>query len=154
MKIPAYLLSIMIFGLSVQASFAGEAENEIKILLEAQAEAWNAGDIEAFMEGYWKSDELRFASGGAVTYGWAGTLDSYQRRYDNSEKMGKLTFSGLDIRVLSGTYALAFGRWDLKRKGLDIGGFFTLLFEKRPEGWRIVADHTSSDDLPVAVVSE
>lgn len=154
MKIPAYLLSIMIFGLSVQPSFAGGAENEIKTLLAAQAEAWNAGDIPAFMEGYWKSDELRFASGGAVTYGWAGTLDSYQRRYDNSEKMGQLTFSGLDIRVLSDTFVLAFGRWDLKRKALDIGGLFTLLFEKMPEGWRIVADHTSSDDLPVAVISE
>ena len=154
MKIPAYLLSIMIFGLSVQPSFAGEAENEIKILLEAQAEAWNAGDIEAFMEGYSKSDELRFASGGTVTYGWAGTLANYENSYPTPEKMGQLTFSGLDIRVLSDTFVLAFGRWDLKRKALDIGGFFTLLFEKRPEGWRIVADHTSSDDLPVAVVSE
>ena len=154
MKIPAYLLSIMIFGLSVQPSFADEAANEIKTLLEAQAEAWNAGDIEAFMAGYWKSDELRFASGGTVTYGWAGTLANYENRYPTPEKMGQLTFSGLDIRVLSDTFVLAFGRWELGREGLDIGGFFTLLFEKRPEGWRIVADHTSSDDLPVAVISE
>ena len=154
MKIPAYLLSIMIFGLSVQPSFADEAANEIKTLLEAQAEAWNAGDIEAFMAGYWKSDELRFASGGTVTYGWAGTLANYENRYPTPEKMGQLTFSGLDVRVLSDTFVLAFGRWDLKRKALDIGGLFTLLFEKMPEGWRIVADHTSSDDLPVAVISE
>ena len=154
MKISALFLSVLMLGLFLPPAFAGEAENEIKTLLDDQAEAWNARDITAFMEGYWKSDELRFASGGTVTYGWARTLENYQRGYPTPDKMGKLTFSELNIRVLSDTYALAFGRWDLKRRGGNLGGLFTLLFEKRPEGWRIVADHTSSDDLPVAVVSE
>ncbi len=154
MKKYIVILSALWLGLFVQPALAGEVGDDIKALMKVQSEAWNAGDITAFMEGYWKSNELRFASGGTVTYGWAETLANYENSYPTPEKMGKLTFSGLDIRVLSDTYALAFGRWDLGREGLDIGGLFTLLFEKRPEGWRIVADHTSSDDLPVAVVSE
>lgn len=154
MKKYIVILGALWLGLFVQPALAGEVGNDIKALMKAQSEAWNAGDITAFMEGYWKSDQLRFASGGTVTYGWTGTLENYQKTYPTSEAMGKLTFSALEIRVLSDTFALAFGRWDLGREGLDIGGLFTLLLEKRPEGWRIVADHTSSDDLPVAVVNE
>lgn len=147
------ILLLLMFGLAAPVA-AGETGDDISAVLAAQAEAWNAGDIPGFMDGYWRSDEMRFASGGAVTYGWAETLDSYQRRYDTPDKMGELSFSDLDIKVLSKNYALAFGRWDLKLTGLDSGGLFTLLFEKMPGGWRIVADHTSADDAPVAVVSE
>lgn len=132
---------------------AGE-EEDVRAVLEAQAEAWNRGDIEAFMEGYWKSDQLRFASGGSVTTGWEETLESYQRRYDTPEKMGRLSFSKLDIRLLSESSALAFGHWRLKRREGNLGGVFTLVFEKIGSDWRIVHDHTSEDPLPLSVVAE
>jgi len=154
MKISLAFLTALWLGLMVMPAHAGETGEEVRMLLENQAGAWNAGDIPGFMEGYWKSDKLRFASAGEVTYGWQDTLENFQRGYPTPERMGRLSFSDIDIKVLSETFALAFGRWDLERQGDDIGGLFTLLVEKRPEGWRIIADHTSSDDLPIAVVAE
>lgn len=147
---------ILVFLMAVFISpvaIADEVE-DIQAVLDSQAAAWSRGDIPGFMAGYWNSDELRFASGGAITYGWQGTFEGYQQRYNTPEKMGKLKFSNLDIKVLSETSALAFGRWDLERDAMDIGGLFTLLFEKKADGWRIIADHTSSDDLPIMVVGE
>lgn len=151
MKPIAVLFAVLLFAaVPARADEAGD----IAALLQDQAAAWNAGDIDTFMETYWKSDKLRFASGGDVTYGWQETLDGYKARYDTPEKMGKLTFSGLDIKVLSDQYALAFGHWKLDRKEGPLEGIFTLLLENRPEGWRIIADHTSEALLPFMVIAE
>ena len=125
---------------------AAEAEQAVREVLDRQVDAWNRCDVEAFMDGYARTDSLRFASGGTVRRGWQTTLDRYLRTYPDRSAMGTLTFDSLEVRVLSPRWATVFGRWHLKRGGdyEDIGGLFTLLFEKRPEGWRIVADHTSS----------
>lgn len=127
---------------------------DIEAILNGQAEAWSAGDIDAFMEPYWKSDELRFASGGSITYGWQETMDRYKDRYNTREKMGHLKFKDVDIKMLSDHYALAFGRFELTRKMGDLRGLFSLLWEKRPEGWRIIADHTSADEMPMVVLGQ
>ena len=116
----------------------------IKQVLDDQAAAWNRGDIDAFMEGYAKLPTLRFASGGNVTYGWQETLDHYKQHYPDRAAMGTLTFSDLDVNVLSTDAALVFGRWRLKTDKGEPNGLFTLLFRKTPAGWRIVADHTSA----------
>lgn len=120
------------------------------MVLNKQVEAWNQGSIRDFMEGYAKSDSLRFASGANVRYGWDQTLQRYQESYSNDEMMGTLSFDELDVRLLSTGYALVFGRWSLTRSEgySNIGGLFTLLFERRPEGWKIVHDHTSSPAAP------
>src|SRR5688572_27618313 len=76
-----------------RAAMADDAAKEIKAMLSRQAEAWNRGDIDGFMEHYWKSDELTFSSGGQTTRGWKSTKEDYQRRYPTREKMGRLTFS-------------------------------------------------------------
>ncbi|WP_457652372.1 YybH family protein [Rhodocaloribacter sp.] len=125
---------------------AAEAGEAVRGLLRRQVDAWNRGDVEAFMDGYARTDSLRFASGGTVRRGWQTTLDRYHDAYPDRSAMGTLAFDSLEVRVLSPRWATVFGRWHLKRGGAyeDIGGLFTLLFEKRPEGWRIVADHTSS----------
>ncbi len=130
----------------VKANVPGDpAPRRIARRLMAQQDAWNRGDIDAFMTGYWKSDELRFASGNTVTKGWQATLDRYKKRYDSREKMGKLTFSDLDINVLCRDAALAFGRWKIERNGETPNGLFTLLFRKIDGEWVIVHDHTSSE---------
>ena len=108
-----------------------------------QERDWNAGSIERYMEGYWKSDSVRFASGGHVTYGWRNTLARYKMGYPDRKAMGTLTFSGVHVTVLSGDAALAFGTWKLARGQDAPWGLFTLLFRRLPEGWRITADHTS-----------
>lgn len=120
----------------------------IRDVLMRQQEAWNAGDIEAFMDDYVKSDTLRFTSGTAVRYGWDAALDRYYTTYPDRGAMGELTFSDLAIDVLSAEWATVFGSWNLKRGGAyaDIGGRYTLLMHRSPEGWKVLYDHTSQAD--------
>lgn len=121
-------------------------EGEVRqIILQGEA-SWNEGSIEGYMETYWKSPDLRFASGGKVTYGWQKTLDGYLKRYPDRAAMGRLVFSDLDVRVLSDREALAFGAWRLIRENDQPHGLFTLQLERFAEGWRIVHDHTSSGE--------
>lgn len=123
---------------------ASPATAEILQIMQTQAEAWNRGDIDAFMQTYAPVDNLRFASGGTVTYGWKPTLARYKQRYPDRATMGTLVFSGLAVTELSPDAALIFGHWQLKRAADAPHGLFTLLVRRTPAGWRIFADHTSS----------
>ncbi|MDQ3817177.1 MAG: DUF3225 domain-containing protein [Acidobacteriota bacterium] len=115
----------------------------IRAVLDAQVAAWNRGDIEGFMDGYWRSSETVFVSGDTVTHGWQTVLDRYKKGYSTREKMGTLTFSDLEIKLISKDAAVALGRWQLARTGDSPHGRFTLIFRKTRQGWRIVHDHTS-----------
>jgi ketosteroid isomerase-like protein len=115
----------------------------IRTVLETQSEAWNRGDIEGYMAGYWRSPETIFISGDSVTRGWQTVLDRYKKNYDSREKMGTLTFSELEIRPISNNTAVVLGRWHLQRAKDEPHGRFTLIFRKTKQGWRIVHDHTS-----------
>jgi beta-aspartyl-peptidase (threonine type) len=120
----------------------------VQSMLRAQEEAWNRGDIEAFMEYYWKSDDLTFSSGGKTTRGWQATLDNYKERYPTREKMGKVSFQDLEITPLGDATsedvaAMVLGRWQLDREREPVGGNFTLVFRKIDGRWAIVHDHTS-----------
>ena len=121
-----------------------EAARLIRTVLDAQAAAWNRGDIEGYMNGYDRSPKTEFVGGDSITRGWQEVLDRYKKRYDTREKMGTLTFSDLEITMLSKDAALVLGRWRLKRANDEPHGTFTLLFRKRKAGWRIVHDHSSS----------
>ena len=114
----------------------------IRKVMDDQAAAWNRGDIDGFMKGYWNSKKLVFVSS-EVTRGWQPTLDRYKKTYGSREKMGTLTFSDLEITVLSRDAAVVLGSWSLARANDNPRGKFTLLFRKFKEGWRIVMDHTS-----------
>ena len=116
-------------------------------MLSTQVAAWNRGDIEAFMDGYARTDSLRFASRASVYRGWSAALERYQTTYPDRAAMGTLAFSHLDIQVLAPQSALVFGRWQLTRANDTPNGLFTLLVERRADGWRIVHDHTSSASL-------
>jgi ketosteroid isomerase-like protein len=122
-----------------------EERQAIQDILAAQVAAWNRGDLDGFMTGYWSSPDLTFFSGKDVTSGWQGTLDRYRKRYqaEGPDKMGVLSFSDLDIALLGPDSAFVRGRWKLVTSKEPLGGLFTLLFKKKPEGWRIVHDHTS-----------
>lgn len=117
----------------------------IKQTLRAQSAAWSAGDIDRFMQDYWRSDNLRFASAGTVKRGWQTTRDGYYARYPDRGAMGELTFTDLEINVLSSGHALVFGRWTLSRVNDAPTGLFTLHMRKEGERWIIVSDHTSSE---------
>jgi uncharacterized protein (TIGR02246 family) len=116
----------------------------IRAVLDAQVAAWNRGDLEGYMDGYQRSPDIVFISGDRVTRGWKTVLERYKRSYDTPEKMGVLTFSDVEITLLSKDAALVFGRWHLQRSKDGPHGRFTLLFRKTKAGWRIVHDHTSS----------
>jgi ketosteroid isomerase-like protein len=120
---------------------AGEA---IKAVIDAQAAAWNRGDLEGYMDGYDRSPNTEFVGGDTITRGWQTVLDRYRKNYSSREKMGALTFSDLEINILSKDAALVLGRWHLKRANDDPHGTFSLLFRKTKVGWRIVHDHSSS----------
>ena len=119
----------------------------IKHVLVSQVEAWNHGQLEAYMNGYWRSPDLTFYSGGTVTKGWEPTLERYRRRYQSGgNQMGHLDFQDLEIDLLSRRSAVVMGKWQLTMKdGKTPHGLFTLIFKRFPEGWRIVHDHTSAE---------
>jgi ketosteroid isomerase-like protein len=120
-----------------------KVSSEIRAVLDKQVTAWNAGDIDDFMAGYWRSDDLVFISGDSITRGWQTTLDRYKKGYNSRAKMGVLTFSNLEFNVLSKDAVVVLGNWALKREKDEPHGKFTLTFRKFKEGWRIVMDHTS-----------
>lgn len=119
-------------------------ETAITGIMTAQSEAWNRGDIPEFMEYYWKSDQLRFGSGGNVTRGWQGTLDRYLRTYSSRERMGHLDFSDLEIIAMASDAAVVHGRWKLTRDADTPSGLFTLVFRNFGAGWVIISDTTTS----------
>ncbi|QOI97797.1 MAG: nuclear transport factor 2 family protein [Flammeovirgaceae bacterium] len=115
----------------------------IRNIMQKQQADWNRADIEAFMEGYWKSDSLKFIGRNGITYGWTTTLENYKKGYPTPEAMGQLTFTLLSVEILSPTTAFVIGKWELKRTHDNPGGHFTLLWKKIKGKWVIVADHTS-----------
>ena len=122
----------------------GTSEAAIHAVLNVQRDAWNRGDIETYMEGYDRSPDTVFVSGDRINRGWQMVLDRYKKSYDSREKMGVLTFSDIEITMLSKDAAVVLGRWRLKRASDEPHGTFTLLFRKTKAGWKIVHDHTSS----------
>ena len=133
--------------LAARPSDAHEADRAaiLRVLTDQQS-AWNRGDVRAFLEGYWHSEELTFAGSSGISRGWDAVLARYQRNYPDRAAMGTLDFSSLEYRFLGPDAALLLGRWHLKRESGDIGGVFSLVLQRFPEGWRIVHDHTSVAD--------
>ena len=154
---------------------AAAAADDARAVLDAQAAAWNAADLDGYMAGYARTDSLRFASGGNLRQGWEAALAAYRTGYADAAAMGRLTFSAPERVPVPGAapapsplhitplcddsgapprWALAFGRWHLARDGEEPAdaphGLFTLLLERRAEGWRVVHDHTSLARAPAA----
>ena len=121
-----------------------DAPSALTAVLMTQQKDWNAGDIEGFMSGFLKSDQLRFASGGDITTGWDKTFNRYQKRYSNRAKMGTLKFDIKDVTVLDEDDGLVFGQWTLVRDADKPTGLFTLHMKKTDDGWKVISDHTSS----------
>ena len=118
-------------------------ELSVRRVLNEQTAAWNSGNVDAFMKGYWESDSLMFVGKSGVTYGWKNTLNNYKKNYPDTTAMGKLDFTIIAVKRLSFQYFFIVGKWHLKRSIGDLGGHFTLLFKKIKGNWVIITDHTS-----------
>jgi uncharacterized protein (TIGR02246 family) len=138
-------------GMQIRAQGKQDSDRAaIEAVLNAQQSAWNRGDVDAFLVGYWHSPELTFSGSNGVSRGWDGVLARYKKNYPDRAAMGHLDFSELEFRFLGPDAALVLGRWHLQRDKGDIGGVFSLVWQRFPEGWKIVHDHTSAVETPSA----
>jgi uncharacterized protein (TIGR02246 family) len=150
MKLSAALLILTFCGLASSAGFSEETADRqadrsaIRAVLDAQQQAWNRGDVDAFLTGYWHSSYLTFSGSTGISRGWDAVLARYKKNYPHRSAMGTLDFSNLEFRFLGPDAALVLGHWHLKREKDDPGGVFSLVFQRFPEGWRIIHDHTSA----------
>ena len=146
MKIFALAVMVLAASMTVSSQTSSDRrriEADIRQVMNDQVLAWNRGDIDGFMRGYWNSDDLIFVSGDNVTRGWRPTLERYKKSYDSRPKMGTLAFSDLEIKVLAHDAAVVLGSWALARDKDNPHGKFTLTFRRFRDGWRIIIDHTS-----------
>ncbi len=118
-------------------------EQQVRAVLAMQQASWNNGNLDMFMQGYWKSDSLMFIGSKGIVYGWQNTMDGYKKAYPDTASMGKLQFTLLEVKRLSVMYFFVVGKWELTRTMGILCGHFTLLFKKIKGRWVIVADHSS-----------
>ncbi len=142
------LLIYSVFLISLMSScqnkkLFSEDKSAILQVLKKQELAWNKGDIDTFMEGYWKSDSLTFIGRSGIKYGWNETLINYKKSYPNTEVMGKLSFDVKSLEMIKKDRAFIIGKYTLKRKEDQPTGYFTLLWSKIKGQWYIISDHTS-----------
>ncbi|MDQ3333711.1 MAG: nuclear transport factor 2 family protein [Myxococcota bacterium] len=125
--------------------FTPSDRDAVKAVLDAQATAWNKGDLDGYMNGYAKVDWLVFTSGGKVRRGWQETYDTFHGKYaQNPAAMGKLVFEILSIDSAGADGAVVLGNWILTNSPSDGRGVFSVILERRPDGWKVIHDHTSS----------
>ena len=141
----SFLSAVLVAALGKPAAETLKEADRIAIVavLTSQQNDWNKGDIRGFMTGYWNSSELTFAGTRGFTHGWQPVMARYEKNYADKAAMGTLDFQELELRSLGPDAALVLGKWHLQRQAGDVGGIFTLVLQRFPEGWRIVHDHTT-----------
>ena len=138
------LLCIAFLTISSLSVFSQSGdESEVRNVLAKQNAAWNRGDVDTFMVGYWENDSLMFIGKSGVTYGYKNTLANYKRNYPDTTVMGKLTFTLIQVKQLSAEYFHVTGKYYLTRTIGDASGHFTLMFRKINGKWVIISDHSS-----------
>lgn len=136
------LFSVFFLNSNAQSTDNKDKETILKVL-KKQRIAWSKNNIEEFMEGYWKSDSLKFYGSNGVIYGWQNTLERYKKSYPTEDHTGKLSFKINDIsKITDGAY-FVLGEYHLKRVVGNADGIFMLIFKKINGKWKIIADTSS-----------
>lgn len=144
------LLVCLIPAASLAQSAPAPEREAIVAMLNRQAADWNRGDLDAFATGYKHSPDILFM-GHPIRRGYDQMLSGYRKSFPNREAMGKLTFSQLEVQPLDERFATVTGRFYLERTsagGGDASGYYLLVLEKTPAGWKIVRDDTANDAKP------
>ena len=135
---------ILLFCLlgTINAISQTETEDKKAILsvLKTQETAWNQFDLEVYMQGYWKSDSLKFYGGKGLTNGWQKTLDNYKKGYPSREFTGTLTFTVDAVTKIEDNSYHVMGQYHLVREKGNANGVFLIIFKKIDGEWKIVAD--------------
>ena len=139
----SFALSLVLGSVIFAQSKEDKIKTDVRQVMDEQVAAWNRGDIDGFMKGYWNSPQMTFVSGNNSTKGWQPTLERYKKSYDTRAKMGVLSFTDLEITVTSKESAVVLGRFTLVRENDKPTGLFTLNFRKFKDNWKIILDHTS-----------
>ena len=141
-----FFIALFLFSLNSYSQNPISLKDSLGIMnvMSLQQDAWNNGDIDSFMQGYLKSEELVFSGKSGPIYGWENTRKRYYSSYPNTQIMGKLNFTVKKIRSISLNSAYLIGEYYLKRSTEDSYGHFTLLWKKVDDNWLIVSDHTSA----------
>lgn len=142
MRLKLLFTAILFVSASISQAQSKD-EQQIRNLLQTQVEAWNRGDLEAFMQTYWKSDSLMFIGKNGIKWGWDETLANYKKGYPDTASMGKLSFNIIQVKRLSVMYCYVVGKWMLTRSIGDISGHYDLLLRKIKGRWVIISDHSS-----------
>lgn len=137
------LSACILFCCAITTNAQSADEKAIRQILHNQTEAWNRGNLEDFMKGYWNNDSLMFIGKSGVTYGYQNTLSNYKKSYNGPDQMGTLTFHLVKVQQLSPDYFFVVGKWHLKRNAGDVGGHYDLIFRKIKGQWVIISDHSS-----------
>ena len=144
-----YNILVLFFAISVLAACTTtrlRQQNATEFttdVLTKQVVSWNRGDLQGYMEGYWKSDSVQFVGKNGITYGWNNVLQNYQRSYPDQASMGKLNMNVISLKPLNADMAYVTGRWELQRAAGDLSGYFTLIIRRINGEWRIISDHSS-----------
>jgi len=128
-----------------QDRLSEQDKNGILEVFKMTENAWNAGDIDRFMEGYWKSDKLVFVGSGGPIYGWEATRERYHTGYPDLTVMGKLAFEVLDMCKIDTKTVLLIGKFHLSRTIGDVSGHYTLVWQEIDGKWVIICDHSSAE---------
>lgn len=146
-----YVISII--TLLVVFSFCNQPEKksgmdetitrEIEKVMKQQEKDWSAGALEAYMEGYWKSDSLKFIGKAGITFGWQNILEKYQKSYPDKDSMGKLKFDIISMEMICFKTVLVIGNWKLTRTSDVLQGYYSLIWKRIEGKWLIVTDHSS-----------
>ena len=145
-KTSHFFITLFLFSLNSYSQNPISLKDSLGIMnvMSLQQDAWNNGDIDSFMQGYLKSEELVFSGKSGPIYGWENTRKRYYSSYPNTQIMGKLNFTVKKIKSISLNSAYLIGEYYLKRSTEDSYGHFTLLWKKVDDNWLIVSDHTSA----------
>lgn len=137
------LMILVAFLFACSSSSFEQDKNDIMAVMELQAQCWSRGDIDGFMDGYWKSDSLRFLSRRGLTKGWQTTLDNYKKSYPDKSAMGKLVFNYISFEPMNEKQMFVVGEWTLEREKDTLGGYYSLLWQKFDSEWKVIFDHTN-----------
>lgn len=140
------LVGLLFFTSLAEIKISNKEQVEITNLLDKQVVAWNEGNLEKFMETYWKSEKLSFIGSRGATYGWQAALDNYKNGYPNKQAMGILKFTILNISKIDKKTVLVIGKFELTREMGDLSGYYTLVVQKINKDWLIVSDHSSAEN--------